>query len=86
MSGAHYHVQFAEIERSFRRCREDFERISPATTTLSLGRQRGSGWRVTLMEGGRPSRDISPRLAAPKMVEWLNGFEEALTLVRRFVG
>lgn len=81
MSGAHYHTYFAEIGRSFSRVEDLLNPRTDAGTFLKIERWRGQGWRVMLYRNGRPARELSPRLPAPKMMEWLDGFEEALVLV-----
>jgi hypothetical protein len=79
----HYHNYVTDIRRSFSRVEGLLNPRTDAGTFLKIERWRGQGWRVMIYRDGRPHRDLSPRLSAPKMVEWLGGFEEALLLMER---
>jgi len=81
MSGRDYHVQFVHIERAV--CRINLDLVTPGQR-VRCERYRGRGWRVFLEREGMASERLSPLLTAPKMVEWLGGFERGLRLGARW--
>ena len=84
MSGRDYHVQFVTIVRAVCRINRDLVTTYPPGQRVRSARYRGRGWRVFLEREGMASERLSPLLTAPKMVEWLGGFERGLRLGARW--